>query len=115
MGKWSSDFKNAGEPLIAFGSWKELHAWNDEVNAREECPLLEEQFVLNCYSLYRNGQLNEVISSIYTDGYAGKEFTITAEVSPGEADFDLCSLPLYLGIVDGEEAALYPEEIFVNW
>lgn len=115
MGKWSSDFKNAGEPLIAFGSWKELHAWDDEVNAREGCPLLEEQFVLNCYSLYRKEQLNEVISSIYTDGYAGMKFTITAEVPIDDVGFDLCSLPLYWAIVGDEEVAVYPEEIFVNW
>ena len=117
MGKWADNFKAVEQPLIRFGSWKELNGWADELGIMRElcCPLFEEQYVLNCYALYREGAINEVVSDIYTDGYAGKDFTITAEVPIDDVGFDLCSLPLYWAIVGGEEVALYPEEIFVNW
>ena len=116
MGQWSEGFEKAGEPLIAFGSWDELYAWDDEIGGmRGQCPFLEEQYVLNCYALYRKEELNRVVSGIYTDGYSGRDFTITGEVPIDDVGFDLCSLPLYWGVVDGFEVALYPEEIFANF
>ena len=115
MSKRSDNYKTADAPLIAFGSWRELHEWDDKVHAREGCPLLEEQFVLNCYALFRNEELNPVVSSIYSDGYAGHDFEVTGEVPVDDVGFDLCSLPMFWGIVEGEEVALFPEEIFVKW
>jgi len=115
MSKWSEHYKTADAPLIAFGSWEELHKWDDEVHARGGCPLLEEQFVLNCYALYRKEKLNTIVSDIYTDGYAGHDFEITGEVPVDDVGFDLCSLPLYWVKVKGEEVVLYPEEIFTTW
>ena len=123
MGKWANNAKFVDEKAaITFHSWDELHGWletcapKDNVCRMDVCPLIEELFVIGCYQVYRSEELNEVTSNVYTDGYAGKDFTIVGEIPPGDVGFDVEELPLYWCDVEGMGTVhLYPEEIFVHY
>ena len=122
MGKWSEELVKADDGCgVSFDSWEELHAWLDgcEPDGKgyrgDVCPLVEKVFVLGCYSLFRQQELNETIVGTYSDSLSGCDFEIVEEINPNNPDYDLCALPVWKVLVAGEESTVYPEEIFVEY
>lgn len=119
MGRWSDSFRKVDErAAISFKDWDELNCWFDSFNSYRGCccPFIEELYVIGCYQIYRKHELNEVVAGMYTEfSHTYKDFTILEEIEPWDNDYDIESLPMWVCKVDGEDVALFPEEIFVNY
>lgn len=113
------EWKQIDDRIAArFESFKELNAWFDSLGAYRGacCPLIEEIYVVGCYKLFRREELRDTVGDMYTEfEHTHKKFVVLEEVPTTDPDFDLCALPLWICDVDGEQVALYPEEIFVNY
>ena len=124
MSKWITNPNIvSSDCALKFGSWDELHRWLDSCDPDgkgyrgNSCPFIEDLFIIGCYQLYRNEELLDGVSNIYTDtnGISGKPFVILGEVPLNAREYDVESLPLWNCLVENEVYTLYPEEIFVNY